>query len=53
LFVKTELLLHSVIMTEYSRELLQPVETKWHGSVSDLIILLNGASVSPQMADGG
>jgi hypothetical protein len=36
--------------TEYSTELsMQPVETAEHGTKSDLIVMLNGKFVLPQM----
>jgi hypothetical protein len=41
-----KLLVYSIFRTEYSRELsVQLAETKWHGAVLDLIIMLNGTFV--------
>jgi hypothetical protein len=42
--------MYDIFTTEYSRELpVLPVKKKWHGAVSDLIVMLNGVSVLPQM----
>jgi hypothetical protein len=41
---------YSFSTTEYSRELpVKPVETKWHDVALDLIIMLNGTFVLPQV----
>jgi hypothetical protein len=47
-------LVYNALRAEYSRVLsVKLVETKWHGAVSDLIIMLNATFVLPQMlADG-
>jgi hypothetical protein len=39
-------MVHNIFATEYSREFsVQPIETKRHGAVSDMIVMLYGKSV--------